>query len=847
MTSKTDISPRFPIKSLTAAVSAICAGIPVSQAQEPAGDNESRSDDVLTLEEVLVTATKRGALNLQDVPMSITALTNQTIKLQGFKNMDDYAGQIPSLSFGRREPGGSNVIIRGCAVSAVAFSDNSTTSVYLDEQPIAQNGFNPDPWLVDIERVEALSGPQGTLFGEAAQCGTLRIITNKPDSRNFESFVDLTVESVDGGDSGYDVSAMLNVPLVEDKLALRLVGFTGEEAGWVDNVYGLSPARTFDNSDYVDDDVNSGTTYGGRLALRWTPGDNWVFDLQGIYQDTELDGFGDSDLAEGVYADRSLGEWEQLRFNRERWSDEWYQVALTAEGSLGWANATVTAGFMNRQTRYDADSTAYVHTFQQINDYVRAYYNPYANFYDFGGDPHALSVDIQDWDRFSFEARLSSPEISDSRWSWIGGVFYNKVESGPQPFTAHVFGLSDNCSEYYAAVEGCVGQFTYASYLHYYYFGTLDKLSDNWWHGVYETNREQVAVFGEVTLDVTENLALTVGGRWFDIENDRITRNGTLIEPPQTVIMNCGTQADRDAWQIDGIPQEGFDTCYADEFGEGSEDGFVPKFNATYRIDDDKMVFFTYSEGFRSGGANAAKRGSVFGVGGPFHTYDSDDLFNWEIGTKTTWAEGRFQLNLTAFHMVWEDIQVEATDPDAAFFQLGIVNFPEAEINGFESDFSWRPTENWRFSGTLGYNDAELSEDAVLFPESSDPKVAVKGTPLPLVPDWKGSLVADYTFNGELFGATPSLLGVYTYHGESVNSLEGIQSIVADLGVRTHDAYSLVNLRFRLSHEQWSATFYVDNVFDEYSEVLFNDRWTKTRLTTNRPRTFGVNYTYTWD
>ena len=323
MSKKSSSAELLPVKPLSVVISTICAGIPTAFAQEAAAEDGQDRESTLTLEEVLVTATKRGALNLQDVPMSITAFTNEDIDLQGFKRLDDYAGQIPSLAFGRREPGGSNVIMRGCSVSAVAFSDNPTTSVYLDEQPISQQGYNPDPRLVDIERVEALAGPQGTLFGEASQCGTLRIITNKPDTSHFESWVDLTGTSVSGGDTGYDVSAMVNMPLIEDKLALRLVGFTAEDAGWVDNIFGLSPAGTFDNAAYIKDNTNTSNTSGARVSLRWTPAENWVFDAQAIFQDTEADGFGDVDLAEGVYEDSGLGEREQLRFNPETWSDEW--------------------------------------------------------------------------------------------------------------------------------------------------------------------------------------------------------------------------------------------------------------------------------------------------------------------------------------------------------------------------------------------------------------------------------------------------------------------------------------------------------------------------------------------
>jgi len=845
MKRKTNSPQQYPVNSLSAIISAICAGIPAGAYAQDADQVESE-ENTLVLEEVLVTATKRGDINLQDVPMSITAFTDSDITLQGFKRLDDYIGQIPSLTFGRREPGGTNVIMRGCATSSISFGENPTTSVYLDEQPISSTGFNPDPRLVDIERVEALAGPQGTLFGEAAQCGTLRIITNKPDTAAFSSWVDLNGESVKGGDLGYDVSAMVNIPLIQDSLALRLVGFAAEEAGWVDNILGPSPGGTFDNADYVDNNVNTSNTWGARATLRWTPGENWVIDAQAIYQNTDADGFGDVDLADAYWEDSNLGKWEQIRFQNEDWSDEWYQLALTAEGDLGWADFTVTGGFAHRETRYLADSTAYLFAFQETGDYWREY-DPYILAYDFGGDPHAFSIDEQVLDRTSFEARLSSSSDSDSRWSWIGGIFYNKVEGGPQSFTANVEGMSDNCSVDYAAAEGCVGQFTYASYLHYYYFGTLDKLSDNWWHGVYETNQTQKAIFGEVTLDINENWAITVGGRWYDIDTDRISRNGTLINPPQTIIMVCGTQADRDAWQIDGLPQTGFDTCYADQFAESSDNGFVPKGNVTYRIDDEKIVFFTYSQGFRAGGVNSGKKGTAFGSDGALHTFDPDELTNYELGTKTTWADGRFQFNITAYHMVWENIQIEAVDPTAAFYTNGIVNFTEAEINGFEMDFSWIPALNWQIGGVLGYNDAALSEDAVLFGDGEEPIIAVKGTRLPMVPKWKGAITAQYNFANQLWGAQPYILGVYQYQSDSVNSLEGISSTLGSNAVKTQPSQSVFNLRFGLDSLNWGMALYVDNMFNEYGINLYNERWIKTRASVIRPRTVGINFRYNWN
>ena len=296
-------SHSFSRKSLSAAISAVCAGVPLAQAQAQEANDEARM-----LEEVIVTATKRGALSLQDIPISITALTSETIRTQGFKQLDDYFGQIPSLTFGRVEPGGTNVIMRGCAISGFAFGDNPTTGVYLDEQPITAAGFNPDPRLVDIERVEALAGPQGTTFGDASQCGTLRIITNKPVVGENSAWVDLTGTTVEKGEMGYDVSAMLNMAIGENA-AFRLVGFSAHDAGYIDNVLSASPRGTFDNADQVDKDVNGVDVYGARAALRWQLADTWTVDLQGIYQKTEQNGFSDADINELYWADRVLLQW----------------------------------------------------------------------------------------------------------------------------------------------------------------------------------------------------------------------------------------------------------------------------------------------------------------------------------------------------------------------------------------------------------------------------------------------------------------------------------------------------------------------------------------------------------
>ena len=856
---------------LSLAVSAACAGVaPNAMAQD--------ADDELRIDEIIVTATKR-AVSLQDVPMSVTAFTEADIVKAGFKQLDDYIGQIPALNFARREPGGTNVIMRGCATSGVAFADTTSTAVYLDEQPITVAGINPDPRLVDIERIEALSGPQGTLFGDSSQCGTLRIITNRPDSAAFDGWVDLSAVTVEDGDQGFDISAMVNIPFANNKAALRLVGFRADEPGYIDNILGVSPrgveedasgnvvfpGGTFDNSEFVEKDVNSTTVTGGRLGLRLTPNDNWTADLQAAYQNTESDGFGDTDLAENFHAGDPLGEWEQMRFGNDYWQDEWYQVALSLEGSLGWADMTVSASFMNRQTRYDADSTAYMTAWQDFNAYFNtaseiAYGTRYYTIYDFGGDPQAMSFDDSDQDRVSLEFRLATPSDSDSRWSGVIGAFYNKTEDHTH-FSANVrqLGTAEGAGAHYYLNYIAFTEFRceggYDANPPYYcvapYYDALSNqvgaspLTNKWWDGVYNSNLEQVAIFGEATFDLTDRFSVTLGGRWFDIDTDRTLENGAMLATT-TPFTQQGPEIDCDdtgATTPSGSPVTD-QLCWTGprNVAVSNESGFVPKITGTYNFTDDNMVYATYSEGFRRGGGNAARPSSVFGRA-PLNQYESDLVNNYEIGTKNTSANGRFQFNLTLYHMVWEDMQVEAEDPTDNIFTLGLVNLAESTLDGAELFMSWVPAENWSINATVGYSDAEMSKTSILFDGQVDePLTLEKGTPLPLVPDLKASIVADYVFDGAILGAEPNLNLTYNYVGDSLNSLAGIASTEVLNAVRVQSAYSLTNLRFGLSADTWSASLFVNNVFNEYAELYFNDRWIQTRLTVNQPRTIGINY-----
>ena len=802
MTGPNKKSPGVGSQELTAAISAILAvtGTASAQAQQSSG---------ATLEEVIVTATKREE-RLQDVPESITAIGSDDILKRGLLQMDDYARLVPGLSISDREPGGTTIVFRGVATSGLQFGSVSSSALYLDEQPITQSGRNPDPRLIDVARVEALRGPQGTLYGASSQSGTLRIITNKPDPSKLETWFDAQLNTIDGGDKGYDISAMINVPLVDDRLALRLVGFTGKDAGFIDNVLSESQNGTFDNSNMVGKDVNDTETTGGRAALGLNVTDNVHATLSAVFQNVSADGH--SDVNHGA------GDLHQIRFEKENMDDDWYQVALTLDASLPFGNAVVAASYFNRDFRYEADATDYEFAFNQsfITCDPVEYNCQDRILYDFGGDPRGFAKNKEETEITTVEARLSSKTGSDSRWAWLVGAFYSE-EKGKTAFDSFVRGYENTTS------------FEYFSYYENNLSGSPLAPTETWFLGRYDTELDQVAVFGELSFDVTENFTITAGGRWFDYDR----KFGQHQESP-----------------------EGFSGfTLLDDTEKTSEDGTVWKLNATYRFDRDRLFYATYSEGFRVGGANPLKGNTVLP-----RFYNSDDLKNYEVGAKTEWLNHRLRLNVSAYYMKWDDFAVQIEDPQPAIFQLGYVNLASAEIKGFEAEFAVTFNEYWQLDGSFAYNNAETSE-ATSFSatdENGDPVEfgVQKGSRLPLAPDWSAALGIEFRPGGLILNAHPYVRFDYSYVGDSVNSLEGIESVVSNQPVDTQAAYQIGDLRFGLEGDHWSGSIFIDNLWDERADLFLSNRWgggprlgseiKVQREAINPPRTLGIQVRYTF-
>ena len=462
--------------------------------------------------------------------------------------------------------------------------------------------------------------------------------------------------------------------------------------------------------------------------------------------------------------------------------------------ALPFADLIVAASYFDRKFAYEADASDYEFSFQQSG---------YA-IYDFGGDPRGFATNDENTRITTVEARLQSNNDAESRWSWLGGVFYSK-EGGHTTFESFVRDYQDSPA------------FAYFAYLEYnVYNGTLAP-TETWFLGQYETELEQRAVFGEIGFDITENFTITAGGRWF--EYDRT--------------FNLHQEAPA------GF--SGFSRTEADT--ESTEDGTVGKLNLTYRIDDDRMVYATWSEGFRNGGANPIRPSSILPP-----EFKSDTLTNMEIGAKTEWMENRLRFNVAAYLMSWDDFAVQIEDPQPAVFQLGYVNLPTAEIPGVEAELTFVVSDAWQIDATLGYNDAHVSEATTLTLTDDDGVDYVRevedGARLPLTPEWSGALGVEWRPRGQLLNSQPFARVDFAYVGEVVTNLEGFESVVGQAGVSTQDAYETADFRVGLEGEAWSGSFFVENLSDERAVTFRSNRWAEPRLSILRPRTYGLQFRY---
>jgi iron complex outermembrane receptor protein len=830
------------------------------------------------LEEIIVTATKRE-MSVQDIPASIQAITSESLSAMGARSMEDFSRFIPSVNVVTQGAGTSTVIFRG-AITSDGYIAQSTSSVYLDEISISNTGAQPTIRAVDLARVEALSGPQGTLYGSDAQAGTLRIVTNKPLMNEFEAIFDGELRGGSEGEESYRGSLTLNMPLVEDKLALRLVGFSDKDGGFIDNVFGHTPDSfaldkrndptsedaltvpaqwgTLDNADEVEEDWNDSEVYGGRAILRWEINDRFAVSATVMNQTTDAGAYNDYDPY--------VGDLQTIRFHDEWLEDEFNMYSLVLEADLGFAQLVSASSYYDRHLDEMADITVYAHYWASLychdsyyttiydprgpgyNDYYlpAAYYwtNPdtgyvvwwpvYCQGASVDADFFSSSFLPQEQRKFTQEIRLSS---QGETLDWIVGLYYeDSADRWKSPFAAPTTGGRGSENTWQGSISNQYYEWYWSNY-YTYLLGTPTTVtfpnSTSSWHSESHTDWEQKALFGEVTWHINDQLNLTLGGRYFQRENTQyylVNHPGGLAQVSGDPPFGEPDSTDPGGRQF-RLANGGFPRGRL-----GSEEEFIPKISLSYSFGDDSMVYGLFTQGKRPGGVNRSR-------GDPFfpRTYDADLMDNYEIGYRSTFAGGQGRFNATAYQMLWSEYQLEVIDPtdppceDAAgnplvpehlFAQPGVcgqpwqnlvINAGDAHINGLNVEIDYAPTDRFTLGMNVEFMDAKTDTTADLNGDGENDIVA--DLRLPMVPEVKWSGWAEYNWPTSLLGAgnMAYVRTQWSYTGDSFNRLEPLGEDDPNVRIK-NDAFAIGDLRFGIQGDSWDASVFVNNLTDERAQ-----------------------------
>lgn len=777
-----------------------------AQEQEAAKDK--------SLEVIEVTATRRSG-SVQNAPLNITALDADIMKDQNISELADVARWVPGLTItdqGGRS--GSPIIVRGLNTnSSGPSSDGGTVATYINEIPVAI-----DMRLVDVERVEVLIGPQGTLYGAGTLGGAIRYMLKEPelDFTSLEVFgnVSQTQESDSiGGEGGF----IFNLPLIEDTLAVRASLNIYEDPGFIDYGYVVrEPGVSLPDPDWTDsaavnnnlknvEDANGESTTTGRISVRFKPSETFEGTLNYFYQNQDSEGRSivhyNTLSADNGLSDL-IGEYESGYRYEEPREKENQLLSLELKADLGFAELVSATGISN----FDADGQR-----DQTDLLIRLDYG-YEEFPAFS----SFTREIEEQDTFTQEIRLVSQNDSDI--NWIVGGFYNKIESdaSSQEYTP---GFGDFAVENFGADQSRPDQLEYYS---------IDRVEIT-----------ESALFGEIGYQVTEKLDITVGARFYkyDVESE------SAVDFPLFNTLFGGAGPDEVTLNF--------------EQNEASDNGSLFKFNAKYQFTNSVMGYATISEGFRIGGSNGLAPcpdplpANQAGCGNPSEMlYDADTTTNYELGFKSTWLRSRLHFNAALFNIDWDDAQVAGATEVGQLPYLS--NAGSANAKGIEISSRAILSDSFSVYSTYAYTKAELTSDAPFLFNSDGTDGAEDGDRLPGSSEHQFSMGVNYQTD--------------VFNDKTLDINYGITAqsdVISRVGLRdngeTLPGYSLSNISAKLTADEWSATVYVDNVFNKYAvtSVRRSDADITSANRTdiqrnygyfiNRPLTVGIKFNYKFE
>lgn len=764
----------------------------------PAFAQDDAEQDELRADTVIVTATRR-AEGVQDIPLNIAAVGEAQIEEQGFNELADTLAYVPGINVvdrGGRQ--GNPIIVRGLNADPLGSGDGNnngggTVATYLGEIPVFV-----DLKLNDLQRVEVLLGPQGTLYGAGTLGGAIRYIPNKPDFGGdlFKVRSELSQYS-EANDLSYEVGATFNKAF-SDTFAIRGSIDFENDSGFIDYPYIVQEIGVSEpDPDFTDpaalaanfnpmEDANGEETISGRIAARWTPTDWLDGTLTYYYQNADIGGRQLSSRRSIVGA----GKYEAgLRVAEpNEITNELISLEIVAD--LGFAELTSATGISKFEDNGQRDQT----------DLLISLEYSYETFPQFT----AFTNEQGEEERINQEIRLVS--TSDGPLNWIIGGYYNEAETA---------GFSAEFVPNYVAFVNQPG----------FDFGLTDRPDALEYFSTGNDKLTESALFGEIGYDFTDKLTVTIGGRYYEYDLEAASSvDFPLFEPlsytPQSVS------------QIKSNP---FDPALAQ-----SDDGFLYKFNAAYDVSDDLLVYGTISEGYRIGASNgigectafdpnatqgacALAPGQQFGPNpGDIAEFDErqygpDKTTNYELGFKSTLADGDLTFNGAVYYIDWSDPQLDSATVNAGLTIT--INAEGAESTGGELSADWQATDNLRLRGSVSFVDAKLTSDVPSLVRTITPpgfatafEDGLAGDRLPGAPENQFSVFASYDYgtfhNGELkFNAG------YSWQGDVLSRTGARGSSV------TLDSFGIANASAVYDADSWSATFFVNNLLDEYAET----------------------------
>lgn len=711
----------------------------VAPAHPSAGTSEQGTGSV-SLDEIVVTATRRSE-SIQDIPMSISAVSQADLEKAGATRVEDVVHMVPGLAYTQNSVGQAVMAVRGVQTSALTGNVQQPVSIYYDDVPVLDLTV---PWTVpalelfDVNRVEVLRGPQGTLFGAGSLSGALRVVTNKPDLSEFHAAIEDSATTTDGGGIGGAAKVMVNIPLISDQLATRGVYYYDYTAGWIDN-----PTLGERNS-------NHAKVSGGRVETEWKPADNLELVATAAQEVTSPH---DSNYVR--YGSNSDTADNRLPIYN---TDDLKIFNLAGTYSMPWATLTSSTSYLDRTATSSLDYSGNASTFSGLTT-------------------TAPLIDMFYTDDLLQEVRLASTQERPFKWL-VGGFFENYRFNDCETITQ--VGLSGLSA---ASGLGNAGNYLESTCLH---IGIKDE-----------------AGFAEASYDLIDALTLTAGARYSHYKITTLD-NGALNGPDF----------------FDGPPST--TTRLA------TNHSITPKVSLSYKLNEDAMVYVLADEGYRTGNSNLAPPKDPFtGLALP-QSYQPDELWNYEAGTKLAFFDRRLRIDADVFYIDWKKIQLQIRAPVSGIPYTA--NAGTATSKGVELQVVGKPTQSTEVGGSLAYTDAKLISISPGVP-------ATVGDQLPGSAPFTSYLYGQYDF--PVFGSADlTLRADYSFTGKEFAELKNKDNPDA----LTYGNYSSFGAQATLNVGRYEVGIFASNLTDSRKRVAAVPLYPEIAEVLQTPRMIGVRF-----